>query len=41
MKGSVQQFVERGIVGEAARPQFDAAINALHRLRESRWLKSY
>ena len=36
MKGSVQAFVDRGIVGEAARPQFDAALNTLHRLRESR-----
>ena len=35
-KAPCQQFVDRGIVGEAARPQFDAAIRALQRLRESR-----
>jgi hypothetical protein len=36
MRGSVGQFVERGIVTDAARPQFDAALHALRRLRESR-----
>jgi hypothetical protein len=36
MRGSVGQFLERGIVADAARPQFDAALLSLRRLRESR-----
>jgi hypothetical protein len=36
MRGSVGQFLERGIVTDAARPQFDAALASLRRLRESR-----
>jgi len=37
MKGSVTQFLDRGIVTDAARPQFDAALHSLRRLRESRF----
>jgi hypothetical protein len=36
MRGSVAQFLDRGIVTDAARPQFDAALRSLRRLRESR-----
>lgn len=36
MRGSVTAFLDRGIVTEAARPQFDAALHSLRRLRESR-----
>ena len=35
MRGSMPQFVERGIVSDAARPQFDAALGSVRRLRES------
>lgn len=36
MRGSAAQFLDRGIVTDAARPQFDAAVHSLRRLRESR-----
>jgi hypothetical protein len=36
MRGSVLQFLDRGIVTDAARPQFDAALASLRRVRESR-----
>ena len=35
MRGSMPQFVDRGIVTDAARPQFDAALDSVRRLRES------
>jgi hypothetical protein len=35
MPGVVRQFVDRGIVGDSARPQFEAAIASAMRLRNS------
>lgn len=35
MPGVVRQFVDRGIVGDSARPEFDAAIASAMRLRNS------
>ena len=36
MRGSMPQFIDRGIVTDAARPQFEAALGSVRRLRESR-----
>lgn len=35
MRSSMPQFIDRGIVTDAARPQFEAALGAVRRLRES------
>ncbi len=35
MRSSMSQFIDRGIVTDAARPQFEAALGSARRLRES------